>query len=265
MSVTQITDWDDAYANGIHIPGGLEFPDRWATTAAAFREKHPPQMMGTAELYLPQGTPRGLLVFIHGGYWMKFGPHFFSHLAGGALARGWAVLLPAYTLAPKGSLQQMREEIAARVTEAAAKIAGPIVLTGHSAGAHLAARLISDDSPLSKDVISRIPRTLLLSGLFDLRPLQRTAMRSDLGLDDATAVAESPIFHTPAETMELHVWVGENERPVFVQQSNLIYDVWAGMPRSTTLTVEAGRHHMDVVDGLTDPNHPLTEALLGGI
>ena len=37
MMVQGITDWDDAYANIVHIPGGADFPDRWTRDAAAFR------------------------------------------------------------------------------------------------------------------------------------------------------------------------------------------------------------------------------------
>lgn len=36
-SVAQIADWDDAYANIAHIPGGAGFPDAWAAAAADFR------------------------------------------------------------------------------------------------------------------------------------------------------------------------------------------------------------------------------------
>ena len=262
--IPQITDWDDAYANGIHIPGGMEFPDRWLAAASAFRETHPPETVGLGELYLPD-APRGLVVLIHGGYWMKFGPRWFSHLAAGAFARGWAVLLPGYTLAPAATLRQMREEIALQVATAAAQIAGPIVLTGHSAGGHLAARLICEDTPLPPEIMARIPRTLLLSGLFDLRPLQRTEYREPLGLDDRTAREESPLFHQPHPGTDLHVWVGENERPVFVQQSRLIFEAWAGISRESRLTVEPGRHHMDVVEGYSELDHALCEALVGGL
>lgn len=265
MIVDQITDWDDAYANGIHIPGGLEYPERWLAAAAAFRDSHPPRMLAGSELYMPEGTPKGLVVIVHGGYWMKFGPQWFSHLAGGPLARGWAVLLPAYTLAPAGTLRQMRNEIAGTIAQIAVTIPGPVVITGHSAGAHLAARLVCSNTALPDGIVARIPRALLLSGLFDLRPLQRTSMRETLALDDTTALTESPAFHSPCEAMNLHVWVGEDERPVFVQQSRLLFDAWAGIPRQSTLTIESGRHHMDVVDGLTRPDHPLTEALVGGL
>lgn len=265
QTVAQITDWDDAYANGIHIPGGAEFPDRWATEAAAFRQTRPPELTGLGEFYRPEGTPRGLSVLIHGGYWMKFAPQVFSHWAGGALARGWAVLLPGYTLAPEASLAAMRDEIAVQIAGAAMRVAGPIVLSGHSAGGHLAARLICQDTPLPPEIMARLARCVPISGLFDLRPLQRTDYREPLGLDDRTARAESLAFHLPAETIDLHLWVGADERPVFVQQTHALFHAWAGIPRETRLTVEPGRHHMDVVAGLTDPQHPLTKALVDGL
>lgn len=264
MTVKGITDWDDAYANIAHIPGGAELPDRWLRDAAAFRAAWTPEAIEGGEFYLPQGTPRGLMVFIHGGYWMKFGPAWFSHLARGALERGWAVLLPAYPLAPGGTLAGMRDAVAAGIAAAAGRVAGPVALAGHSAGGHLAARLICGDSPLPAPVLARIRRCLPVSGLFDLRPLQFTAMRDDLGLTDAVARRESPLFHLPARDLDLHLWVGAEERPVFLRQSRLIHAAWAGIPNRTDLTVEAGRHHLDVIDGLADPAHPLTAALLDG-
>lgn len=266
MTVAGITDWNDAYANIAHIPGGADYPDRWLRDAAAFRATtHPPEAAGGGELHLPRGTPRGLMVFVHGGYWMKFGPEWFSHLSQGALARGWAVLLPGYPLAPGGTLAGMRDAVAAQVAAAAGRVAGPIALSGHSAGGHLAARLVCGDSPLPAPVRARLRRCLPISGLFDLRPLQFTAMRGDLGLTDEVARRESPLFHLPGLAPDLHIWVGANERPVFVRQSRLIHAAWSGIPDRTNLTVEPGRHHLDVIDGLADPAHPLTEALLGGL
>ena len=49
-----ITDWDDAYANGAHIPGADGFPPKWAAAAAAFRDGLGPR----AEIDLPYGMVR---------------------------------------------------------------------------------------------------------------------------------------------------------------------------------------------------------------
>ena len=103
----QITDWDDAYANGAHIPHADTYVPRWTEAAAAFRAAHPPQDLVRGHLFLPEGDPRGLMVFIHGGYWMRFDPTLWSHLAGGAQAEGWGCVLPGYPLAPDARIADM--------------------------------------------------------------------------------------------------------------------------------------------------------------
>ena len=61
----------------------------------------------------------------------------------------------------------------------------------------------------------------------------------------------------------MHVWVGDDERPEFVRQATLLANVWTGLGADMALTIEPGRHHFDVIDGLTDPGSALVEALVG--
>ena len=117
-------DMDRAYANGAFIAGAEDFPPRWAKEAAAFRAGLGARAkLGLAygggerqrfDLFLPEGVPRGLLVYVHGGYWLAFGRETWSHLAGGALARGWACAMPSYTLAPAARISEIRWKLAAR-------------------------------------------------------------------------------------------------------------------------------------------------------
>ncbi|EPX84621.1 Esterase/lipase [Rubellimicrobium thermophilum DSM 16684] len=135
-------DLSEAYANAAHIPDGASFPARWAAAAAAFRAAHPPRKLAHGphpreilDLYEPPGRrPEGLAVIIHGGYWMAFSPADFSHLAAGALARGWAVAMPAYPLCPERRIRDITASLARAVDRAAEAVPGPVVLSGHSAG-----------------------------------------------------------------------------------------------------------------------------------
>ena len=259
----QVTDWDDAYANTIHIPKGETYPDRFAAAAAAFRETARTEALGRGHLFLPEGQARGLVVFIHGGYWLHSDPSFWSHLAAGPLARGWAVALPGYPLTPSVRIRQITAHVAGAVAEAATRIDGPIVLTGHSAGGHLAARMICAGGPLPDAVAARVARCLPISGLFDLRPLMRTAMNGTLNLDATEVMAESPALLTPRPGIPVTAWVGGAERPEFLRQSRLLADIWAGLGAATETVVDPGRHHFDVIAGLSDPDSPLTRRLLG--
>ena len=148
-----ITNWDDAYANGDHIRGAAEFPGMWARLAAAFRDEMAASNRAELDiaygnndrekydLFLPEGTPKGVVVFVHGGYWKAFDKSTWSHLARGAVARGWAVCLPSYILAPDARLSEITRQIGAAIDHVANRISGPLHLTGHPADQMTARRM----------------------------------------------------------------------------------------------------------------------------
>ncbi len=260
--IYHVTDWDDAYANGAHIPGAEGFPPRWQDAAARFRAAHRPEALGRGHLFRPTGAARGLMAFVHGGYWMRFDPGTWSHLAAGALARGWAVAMPAYTLAPQARIGQMVAEVAQAIIEAAARVDGPLALTGHSAGGHLAARMVCDDGTLPDAVAARVTACVPISPLSDLRPLLRTAMNDTLRLDGPEVAAESPALLAPRLGIPVTAWVGGMERPEFIRQARLLANIWAGLGAATDCVIDPGRHHFDVIEGLERADSPLMERVL---
>lgn len=276
MIFRQIEDWDDAYANGPNIPGGERWPEAWVAPARAYREKLAAE--GRAELdiaygegernrydlFFPEGEPSGLVVFVHGGYWLRFDKSFWSHLAAGAVDSGFAVALPSYTLCPDTTVSGITKEVGRAIEAAASRISGPIRLTGHSAGGHLVTRMITTTSPLSAATRARIAHTGSISGVHDLRPLMKTAMNATLKIDAEEARAESPALLEPLAGARLTCWVGAAERGEFVRQNALLANVWTGLGAATQIVEEADRHHFNVIDGLADASHPLTRCLLTG-
>lgn len=265
-------DWDDAYANAAHIAGAGDYPPRWQRQAAAFRDAVGARLReiryGEAEaevldLFLPPAQPRGLVVFVHGGYWQRFGRRDWSHLAAGPIARGWAVAMPGYTLCPGIRVAGITRQIAAAIARAAAEVSGPVRLAGHSAGGHLVTRMLCADAPLAAEAAARIEAAVSISGVHDLRPLLRTRLNDALRLDAAEARAESPALLEPREAVRLTCWVGVAERPEFVRQNALLANVWTGLGARTRAVEEPARHHFDVIDGLSQSDSPLMEALLG--
>jgi len=265
-------DWDDAYANSAHVAGSDKLPALWAARAAAYRAGltafRPDIAYGAAErqrldLILPDGEPKGLVVFVHGGYWLRFDKSFWTDLAEGARHHGFAVALPSYTLAPAARISEITAEIAAAIAAAAAQVAGPIRLAGHSAGGHLVTRMLCDDSPLEPSVCDRIAATLSISGLHDLRPLLKTTMNATLGMTMEEATRESAAQHVPRGGSPVTTWVGGDERPEFIRQSELLANVWTGFDVPTRLVVEPGHNHFSVVDGLKDPSSQITASLIG--
>lgn len=270
----RITDWDDAYENDGNIPGGTRWPAAWVEPAQQMRTALAAEgrarldlAYGEGErnrldLFLPEGTPRGLVVYVHGGFWLRLDKSFWSHLATGPLAHGHAVAMPSYTLCPAIRIGSIVREIAAAIETAAGLVAGELRLIGHSAGGQLVSRMVSQASPLSAETLARIRHVLSLSGLHDLRPLMHTAMNERLHIDEAEAIDESPALLCPVEGTRLTCWVGAMERAEFLRQNALLANIWTGLGATTATVVEPNRHHFDIVDGLADPEHPLTRTLL---
>lgn len=266
-------DWDKAYDNrgAVGTPTVEAYVERWTEQAKAFRVEMTrlgrarlDQAYGKAprqsyDLFLPDKTPaEGLAIFVHGGYWRTFDKSFWSHLAKGALDRGFAMAMPSYTLCPEVRISDITKEIATFLTKVAGEIDGPIHLAGHSAGGHLVSSNVLDQR-----LASRVVKIVSISGVHDLRPLLHTAMNETFKMDLAEARAQSPVLHEPIEGVDFTCWVGADELPAFREQNALLADIWHGLGARTESVEAPGKHHFSVIEDLADPSSALTECLLG--
>ena len=270
----RITDWTWAYDNYANIPQSEAWPGVWVEPARLARQSllsedrakldiaygdDPRQVL---DLFLPVGAPRGLVVLVHGGFWMALDKSYWSHLAAGPLAHGYAVAIPSYPLAPQVRVAEITRSIGLAITRAASLVPGPLRLVGHSAGGQLVTRMISDSTPLAPEVSDRIAHTVSVSGLHDLRPMIHLARNATLKIDMAEAVAESAALTEPLPGARLTCWAGARETAEFLRQNALLANIWRGLGIETDTVEEPDRHHFNILDGLADPDHPLTRTLL---
>ena len=218
------------------------------------------------DLFLPDKAPRGLLIFVHGGYWLKFDKSYWSHLAAGPLHHGWAVAMPSYDLCPEVTIAQITRQIVQAIICAAGRVDGGLVLSGHSAGGHLVARMLAPGM-LPNAVMQRVQRVVPISPVADLRPLLQTAMNAQFGMDAAQAAAESPVLQQ-APKLPVTVWVGAEERPVFLDQARWLVEAWQADPERPDLeqtdvghVVSPGQHHFNVIEDMAHARSALTTAL----
>ncbi|MDU9004298.1 alpha/beta hydrolase [Sedimentitalea todarodis] len=271
MVAFAVTDWNDAYENGRNIPRGSDYPAAWVEPSSLFRASARARLdipygegaRHRYDLFLPEAAPKGLFVFVHGGYWMALDKSYWSHLAAGPLAQGWAVSMPSYDLCPEVSIAEISAQTGAAITHAANETGGQIVLSGHSAGGHLVTAMMCEDSPLPVGIRSRLSHVLSISGLHDLRPMLRTERNTALKLDMACAEANSPALKRPMEHVRLTTWVGGGERQEFLRQSALLSNIWHGLGCVTQDVVAPNRHHFNVIDDLADPESVMLYTVLG--
>lgn len=267
-------DWTDAFDNMGYVPGSADLPGRWAAAALSFRQawqarglleedlRYGPEEREKLDIFRPEGESAGLVMFVHGGYWVRLDKSYWSHLAAGCLGNGWAVAMPSYPLAPGMRIHQITGCIARAVETAAAHVPGPIRLMGHSAGGHLVARMMCK-AVLPEPVAARLARVVSISGLHQLAPLMEARMNAELQLDPPEALRESPALQEPLRDVPFTAWVGAQERPEFLRQARLIEEAWGLRGADVRAVYDPGHNHFSVIEALADPAAPLVAEVLG--
>ncbi len=191
----------------------------------------------------PASAP--VLVFIHGGYWQARDKRDFCCVGSGPLAAGLHLVMAEYTLAPQSSLPGMVTEIG-RLLDALsthpvlggqARRGPRLVLSGHSAGAHLAAM---------HRMHGAVAGVLAISGLFDLEPIRRGALNDALGLDEAQVADCSPQFRVGPGAPTV-VAVGGAELPELQRQSREYAEALRGAAQITRLIDVSGANHLSIL------------------
>lgn len=227
---------------------------QWSRDGAAFRAgyggldlAYGPGRFETLDLYRPAGAQNApIFVFIHGGYWQASDKLQHAQFSQGLLDAGFAVAQPNYGLAPETPLEaSIAQTVAAlnflvREAGALGLDSAELHLCGHSAGGHLAAMALCD--PAAPPVAS----ALLLSGLYDLKPLGHLPIGRLLGLDDGARAARlSPLGRRKPAGTRLAFAVGEDESEAFKRQSATLATAW-----QAPAPLICPGHHFSMLDGL---------------
>ncbi|MHC2620538.1 arylformamidase [Bradyrhizobium huanghuaihaiense] len=195
------------------------------------------------------------LVFVHGGYWQRNSRELFAMLVEGVAAHGWSVAIPGYSLAPEVSLTDIVAEVPRALDWLAAHgasygVAGPVVLSGWSAGAHLVAMALNHP---------RVHAGLALSGVYDLAPIRDTGLNTALKLTDEEIATLSPL-RLPVTRKRLDIAYGSSELPALVCDSIDFHDKRAAAGAPGQLIAVEGADHFTILEALRRPDGVLVEA-----
>jgi len=270
-------DWEVEYNNRARVPEHPQIFAQWARDAAAYRAetskdgraeiglKYGPSPRQTIDLFKPRGGADGpLALFIHGGYWRSLEPSSFSHMARGMNAHGITVAVSGYDLAPQVSIGQIIEQTQQACLFLWKRFKKRIMVSGHSAGGHLAACMVATDwQALDPGAPADLaPVGYAISGLYDLAPLRHLATNADFKLDAAEARRISPLFWPVAKGRVLDAVVGGIESSEFLRQSKIVADGWREKGVDTRYEAIPGMNHFTVCDPLIDPASAMTRRLV---
>ena len=202
-----------------------------------------------------------LLVFIHGGYWRALSADECSMWAADALDAGFSFASVNYTLAPTAPLERIVGQCRAAMDwllDDAGLAPSRVVVAGSSAGGHLAAMVTTaNPQPVRCDA------AVLLSGVFDLRPLVSTTVNEPLGLTVPDAVRLSPAHIRVNPIPAVRAFVGEEETTAFKAQTTAYVDKLVAAGVDAASHVVAGCDHFDLIYDLITPGTLLGDTTIG--
>src|SRR5437899_1065552 len=209
--------------NSAAVPGSAELVASWEQRSAAVRARHsahldlrygPRDRNRTDFLKAADGGPT--LVLIHGGYWQMRSKETVTWFAEGPMAHGINVALIGYTLAPEATMDEIVAEIHRALDALVEQLPalggdpGRIIVSGWSAGGHLAAMALSHP---------RVQAGIAISGIYDLEPVRHSYLNDKLGLDEAMSRRNSPVLQDGGPVKPLALVAGGAELPLLRQQT----------------------------------------------
>lgn len=251
----------DPFRTRDHVPDFDRHVADYAARSAATRARLPmrtgiaygPTPAERLDLFFPppRAATGAVHIFIHGGYWRMFAKEDFSFVAETVTQAGAIAVIVDYALMPAVRM----ETLIAQLRRACGWVRGHIgefggdpahlTLSGHSAGAHLGALVLADPA-----LAGAINGALLLSGLYDLAPLQGSFLKELIALTDEEVAHYSPLRHAYGPSGRVSLLVGARETAPFHAQSAAFarHLAQAGVDVETATVAQAD--HMSLVADL---------------
>ena len=220
-----------------------------------------------AELTLPDATPRGVVVAIHGGFWKaEYGIEYARPLVPSLVGAGWAVWAIEYRrVGPPGSgggggTPETFDDVAAAIDSLQDQDVdlSTVIALGHSAGGHLATWAAG-----RKD--AKVPITAVVSqaGVLDLVAAAEAHLGSDavqalLGHEPGPADARWDPYQQVPLDVPVHCVHGRDDTIVPLDQSERYVAAATAAGATAELTKVDGDHFT-----LIDPGSPAWQTQLG--
>ncbi|XP_060594367.1 kynurenine formamidase-like isoform X1 [Ruditapes philippinarum] len=219
---------------------------------------------------LPGDAP--IFVYIHGGYWSALGREMSSFMVPVLCKAGAVVVAVGYDLAPQANMDvivsQVKKAVSFVLTLATRRGSSGVYLCGHSAGAHLAALMLSQNW-LQETMVSHslIKGGLLVSGVYDLTPLVNTYINDPLKMTQEDAVRNSPVTHLDkivefSEKRRFIVAYGDHDPPEFKRQSTEFNSALLSKGIQSTLMIIPDTDHFNVIENLHLEEYILSQEVI---
>lgn len=223
--------------------------------------------LASLDVFPAEDSGAPLHVYLHGGYWRGRDKSDYSYLARALVPAGIATVVMNYDLCPAASLPGIVAQVRAGLgwVHANARALGGdparLSLSGHSAGAHLAAMALAADG---EDALPAgvIRGAVLVSGIYELTPVLGVSVNEEIRLGPEQVGPMSPLRHPPRADVPLWVAVGGDEPPGWIEQSRRFAQAARANGSTVTYREVAGHHHFSIMTLLEDAHAPLSRMVI---
>lgn len=221
------------------------------------------------DVYSPKKVdkPKEVLVFMHGGNWVRGKKSIYRFLGKGFAKKDIVTVIINYRLSPKGTYDSLATNVAKAVKWVKENISlykgdtNHIFVSGHSAGAQLAALIATDNTYFDKlNMKNPIRGTILIDpfGLDMYTYLTLSHGRDSLyypifSSNPETWKKASPIFHLKKDMPPFLMLLGTKTNYPIVKGSNDFLKALQPYQPNTQLILVKGKHHVGMIFQFLNP------------
>ncbi len=261
---------DDAYDQVCWAPNHehLQKRRRLASERAIARIGQPkrvaygPTEIEKLDIYQSNRPNTSINVFIHGGAWRGGYAKDSAYMAEMYLAAGAHLVIPdfAWVQDAGGNLMTMADQVrraVAWVYKNATSFGGDpnrLYISGHSSGGHLGGVVVITDWRKEHDLPPDIIKgALLISGMYDLKPVRLSKRSKYVNFDDVTEETLSAQRHIDMINMPLIIAHGTLESPEFQRQSRDFAAAVKAAGKPVEFLVGEGFNHFEMQETMGNP------------
>jgi arylformamidase len=260
---------DDAYDQEKYAPNRAQIVARRIVNSerarsiigAPQRRAYGPSEVETLDIFPTTQPDAPVNIFIHGGAWRRNQAADYAVQAELFVRAGAVSVILDFINVDQagGSLLPMAEQVRRAIAWVYRNIASfggdadRLYLTGHSSGSHLGACALTTDWSKEKMPTDIIKGALLLSGMYDLKPVRLSKRSLYVRFTDEMEQLLSPQRYLDRLNTPLVLAYGTCETPEFQRQTRDLFAALTAAGKPAQLLVGDGYNHFELLETLASP------------